>query len=69
MVNNGATGVLQNGQISPNNWKTVLASSAAQSKPYTSFYNTPHIQYGSDGNVSNHGICGMPPAILASGQE
>lgn len=64
MVNNGATGVaVQNGQVSPNNWKTVLASSAVQSKPYTSFYNTPHIQYGSGGNVCNHGVCGIPTEL------
>jgi len=61
MVSNGATGVaVQNGQINPNNFKTVLASTAAQSAPYTSSYNSPHIQYGSGGNVCNHGVCGIP---------
>jgi hypothetical protein len=61
MVSNGATGVaVQNGQLSPNNFKTVLASTAAQSAPYTQFYNSPHIQYGSGGNVCNHGVCGIP---------
>jgi hypothetical protein len=61
MVSNGKTGVaVQNGQISPNNFKTVLASTAAQSAPYISYYNSPHIQYGSGGNVCNHGVCGIP---------
>jgi hypothetical protein len=61
MVKDGATGVaVQNGQVNPNNFKTVLASTAAQSAPYTSYYNSPHIQYGSGGNVCNHGVCGIP---------
>lgn len=64
MESNGATGVaVQNGQVSPNNFKTVLASTAAQSAPYTQYYNSPHVQYGSGGNKCNQGVCGIPTAI------
>jgi hypothetical protein len=64
MVSNGATGVaVQNGQINPNNFKTVLASSSAQSAPYVSSYNSPHIQYGAGKNACNQGVCGIPTAI------
>ena len=64
MVSNGATGVaVQNGQINPNNFKTVLASSAAQSAPYTSYYNSPHVQYGAGKNACNQGVCGIPTEI------
>lgn len=64
MVNNGANGVaVQNGQVLLGNWKTVLASTAAQSALYISSYNSPHIQYGSGGNVCNHGVCGIPTEI------
>lgn len=64
MVSNGKTGVaVQNGQTNPNNFKTVLASTAAQSAPYLSYYNSPHIQYGSGKNVCNQGVCGIPTEI------
>lgn len=64
MVSNGATAVaVQNGQINPNNFKTVLASSAAQSSPYTSSYNSPHVQYGAGKNACNQGVCGIPTEI------
>lgn len=64
MVSNGAAGVaVQNGQINPNNFKTVLASSAAQSAPYLSYYNSPHIQYGAGKNACNQGVCGIPTEI------
>jgi hypothetical protein len=64
MVSNGAAGVaVQNGQINPNNFKTVLSSSAAQSAPYLQYYNSPHIQYGSGNNTCTQGVCGIPTAI------
>ena len=64
MVSNGKTGVtVQNGQITTGNWKTVLASTSTQSSPYTSFYNSPNIQYGSGGGVCNQGVCGIPTEI------
>ena len=64
MVNNGATGVaVQNGQINPNNFKTVLSSSAAQSAPYLANYNSPHVQYGSGNNTCTQGVCGIPTEI------
>ena len=64
MQSNGATGVaVQNGQINPNNFKTVLSSSAAQSAPYLQYYNSPHIQYGSGNNTCTQGVCGIPTAI------
>lgn len=64
MVSNGVTGVaVQNGQINPNNFKTVLSSSAAQSAPYLPNYKSPHIQYGSGNNTCTQGVCGIPTAI------
>ena len=64
MVSNGATGVaVQNGQVNPSHFKTVLSSSAAQSAPYTSFYNSPHVQYGAGNNKCSQGVCGIPTAI------
>lgn len=60
----GITGVtVQNGQVTPNNWKTVLSSSASQSAPYVSNYNTPHIQYGAGANACNDGVCGIPTQV------
>lgn len=53
----------QNGQVTPNNWKTVLSSSASQSAPYVSNYNTPHIQYGAGANACNDGVCGIPTQV------
>lgn len=64
MVNNGVTGVaVQNGQTNPNNFKTVLSSSAAQSAPYASSYNSPQVQYGAGNNTCSQGVCGIPTAI------
>lgn len=64
MENNGNMGVaVQNGQINPSNWKTVLASTSTQSAPYTSHYNSPNIQYGSGGGVCNQGVCGIPTTL------
>jgi hypothetical protein len=64
MVSNGVTGVaVQNGQVNPGNFKTVLSSSAAQSAPYLSNYNSPHIQYGAGNNTCTQGVCGIPTAI------
>jgi hypothetical protein len=64
MASGGKNGVaVQNGQVTPSNWKTVLASTSTQSSPYTSYYNSPNIQYGSGGGVCNQGVCGIPTQL------
>jgi hypothetical protein len=63
MTSGGVTGVtVQNGQLIPANFKTVLASTAAESAPYLSAYNSPNIQYGS-GGACNQGVCGIPSEV------
>ncbi|HTV16064.1 MAG TPA: chitobiase/beta-hexosaminidase C-terminal domain-containing protein [Acidobacteriaceae bacterium] len=75
MSNNGNSGVaIQNGQQTPNNWKTNVAchepsqlggqSAAATQCPYSDVensYNTPHLNYCSDGtdNTTDQGCQGV----------
>jgi hypothetical protein len=54
---------VQNGQATPNDWKTVLASSSAQSAPYVSSYNTPDLDYGSGASGGDDGVQGIPTEI------
>jgi Chitobiase/beta-hexosaminidase C-terminal domain len=64
MTSGGNTAVtVQNGQATQSAWKTVLASSSAQSAPYVSLYNTPHLDYGSGASGGDDGVQGIPTAI------
>jgi hypothetical protein len=68
MVSGGSAGVaIQNGQMTPSNFKTVLASTSTQSAPYVAQYyngtNVPPVQYGSGGNACNTGVCGIPTEL------
>ena len=63
MTSGGVTGItVQNGQLTPANFKTVLASTAAESAPYLSAYNSPNLQYGA-GGTCNQGVCGIPTEV------
>jgi hypothetical protein len=64
MTSGGNTGVtVQNGQATQDDWKTVLASSSAQSAPYVSSYNTPHIDYGTGVSGGDDGVQGIATEI------
>ena len=54
---------VQNGQVVTSDWKTVLSSSATQSSPYVSSYNTPRLDYGPGNNTCADGVCGIPTQI------
>lgn len=69
MANGGNPGqAIQNAQLAVNSWKTVLASTSAQSSPYAGDYDTPSIDYCST-QYCDQGVQGIPTAIdfLSSG--
>jgi hypothetical protein len=63
MVDGSGQGVaVQNGQATASDWKTVLASTSAQSSPYVSNYDSPAIKYCATAGC-NQGVTGIPTAI------
>jgi len=66
---------VQNGQVTPGNFKTVLActDTVGQCEPYTSpvnFYNTPAIDWGSGASGGSDGVQGIPTQIgMVAGQS